>query len=342
MLGYLVRRILWACVLFLVLTFCSYVLFFVLPTGNIQTLRGFAAESRTIRDAVPLEGTILQEYGQFVWGVLHGEVGKSVRNGQGVNDVVRHAAPVTAALVFGGVLIWLSIAIPIGIVSALRPRTLLDRGLMTILFIGVSVHPVFLSLLASYVFGYRLGWFPIAGYCDFFHPSLESCGGARQWAYHMAMPWLCFAAPFAALYARMVRANVIETLEEDYVRTGRAKGLPEWRVVKGHVLRPALMPLVTMLGMDVAVAAGGVVFVERIFGLPGLGDLLLTSLSRRDLPVMMGVIVYTTIAILVVNLIVDVVYALIDPRVRPREQALVREAEEREGAPVASPRPARA
>lgn len=340
MLAYLVRRILWACVLFFVLTFCSYVLFFVLPTGNIQTLRGFAAETRTIRDVVPVEGTIFQEYGQFLWGVLHGNVGKSVRNGQGVNDLVLGAAPVTAGLVFGAALIWLSIAVPIGVISGLRARSLLDRVLMTFLFIGVSVHPVFLSLVASYVLGYRLGWFPIGGYCDFFSPGVEACGGAGAWAHHMFLPWLCLAAVFAALYARMVRANVIETLDEDYVRTARAKGLPEWRVLKGHVLRPALLPLVTMLGMDMGIALGGAVFVERIFGLPGLGGLLLTSLVRRDLPVMMGVIVYTTIAILAINLIIDVVYALIDPRVRPREQALVKEAEEREGAHVAAPGPA--
>jgi peptide/nickel transport system permease protein len=333
-LGYLVRRTLWAAALFVVLTFCTYVLFFLLPTGEVQTLRGFAAESRTIRDAVPLHGSIFQEYGEFLWGVLHGQVGTSLRNGRGVNDVVVQAAPVTAALVFGGVVTWLLISIPIGIVSALRPRSITDRGLMVFLFIGVSAHPAWLSLVASYVFGFRLHWFPIAGYCDMFNGAGGTCDGPAAWAYHLILPWLVFAFLFAALYARIVRASVIETMDEDYVRTARAKGLPEWKVLRSHILRNALLPVVTMVGMDIGVALGGAVFVERVFGLPGLGGLLLTALQRRDLPVMMGVIVYTTLAILIFNLIVDLLYAVIDPRVRldrpyEREAAQLRRARPR-------------
>ena len=136
--------------------------------------------------------------------------------------------------------------------------------------VGISAHPVWIGLLFAYFFGFKLGWFPITGYCDFINPS-GTCGGPVQWAYHLFLPWCTFAILFAAVYARMIRANVMETLNEDYVRTARAKGAPEWLVMRSHVLRNALLPVVTMLGMDIGIALGGAIFTESVYGLPGLG-----------------------------------------------------------------------
>jgi peptide/nickel transport system permease protein len=208
------------------------------------------------------------------------------------------------------------VSIPIGILSALRPRSLLDRLAMLFVLIGISVHPIWLGLILVYVFGHKLNLFPLGGYCDFFYAGAsEGCGGPRQWAYHLLLPWVTFGMLFAALYVRMIRASVLETLHNDYVTTARAKGASEWRVVRGHVLKNAFLPVITMLGMDIGVAFAGSVFVESVFGLPGIGRLAVRSLQRQDLPPIMGIIVLVTVAILVFNLVVDLLYAWIDPRV---------------------------
>jgi peptide/nickel transport system permease protein len=174
---------------------------------------------------------------------------------------------------------------------------------------------VWIGLVFSYIFGYKLGWTPITGYCNAINP-VGGCGGPAQWAYHLILPWVTFALLFAALYARMIRANVMETLNEDYVRTARAKGAPESRVMRSHVLRNAMLPIVTMLGMDISVALGGAIFTETIFALPGLGSTALTAITNFDLPTVQGVVVFATIAIIVFNLVVDLLYAVIDPRIR--------------------------
>jgi peptide/nickel transport system permease protein len=218
------------------------------------------------------------------------------------------------SLVFGGAIVWLLIAIPIGLLSALRPRSLLDRAGMTFVLIGVSAHPLWIGLMLAYVFGFRLELTPIGGYCAVFTPS-ETCGGPVQWAYHLILPWFAFAAVFAAIYARMIRASVLEVYESDHVRTARAIGMGEGRILKTQVLRNALLPLVTMLGMDIGLAFAGAIFVERAFGLPGIGRLLVSSLGGRDLPVILGIVVLVTTAILVFNLIVDLLYPLLDPRI---------------------------
>jgi peptide/nickel transport system permease protein len=247
--------------------------------------------------------------------VIHQDLGKSFVTRRSVNTLVLDAAPVTATLVFGGAILWMLIALPIGILSALKPRSLLDRMSMVFVLIGISAHPLWIGLIFSYVFGFKLGWFPITGYCDFFNPATD-CGGPVQWFWHMCLPWATFAILFAALYVRMVRANVMEAANEDYVRTARAKGAAEWIVIRSHILRNALLPVVTMLGMDIGVALGGAIFTETIYSLPGLGLTGLQSIQSFDLPVTQGIIVFATFAIIVFNLVVDLLYAVIDPRIR--------------------------
>ncbi len=247
--------------------------------------------------------------------VIHQNLGKSFVTRRSVNTLVLNAAPVTASLVFGGAFFWMLIALPVGILSALKPRSLLDRLAMVFVLIGISAHPVWIGLILSYLIGFKLGWTPITGYCDFFNPSTD-CGGPVQWAWHMILPWTTFAILFTALYVRMIRANVMEASHEDYVRTARAKGAPEWIVIRSHILRNALLPVVTMLGMDIGVALGGAIFTESIFSLPGLGSTALDSIQLFDLPVTQGIVVFATFAIIVFNLVVDLLYAVIDPRIR--------------------------
>jgi peptide/nickel transport system permease protein len=316
---YLIRRVLWAAVLFVVITMVTYIIFFIIPADPAKLACGQRATQdciRLARENLGLDRPVYAQYGRFLWRLAyHHDLGKSYVNRQSVNKTVLNAAPVTASLVFGGAILWLSIALPIGILSALRPRSLLDRASMTFVLIGISAHPIWIGLIFSYFFGFKLHWTPITGYCDFINPSTE-CGGPVQWAYHLVLPWATFAILFAALYVRMIRANVLDTMNEDYVRTARAKGAPERLVLRSHILRNALLPVVTMLGMDISLALGGAVFTETVYSLPGLGKTAIFGLNNNDIPIVEGVIVFATLAIIVFNLVVDMLYAWIDPRIR--------------------------
>jgi peptide/nickel transport system permease protein len=258
---------------------------------------------------------------------------------------VLEAVPVTASLVFGGAIIWLLIAIPVGILSALRPRSLLDRVATVFVLIGVAAHPVWVGLILSYYLGAKLELFPVGGYCDLVTPTTR-CGGPAQWAYHLILPWLTFALLYAAFYMRMIRANVLEAKNEDYVRTARAKGAGEGLILRSHILRNASLPIVTMLAMDLGVWLVNAIFVERVYGLPGLGSLLAVSVRRNDLPVVLAIFVLISMTIVIFNLIVDLVYAKLDPRVSlqatDHEGTIVREprrgsAAAPEEAPAAQP-----
>jgi peptide/nickel transport system permease protein len=316
---YLVRRVIWAAVLLIAVTFVSFVIFFLVPANPADLMAGPNASDehvKRIEKLLGLDDPVPVQYARFLKQlVVEQSLGRSFATRQEVNDIIVAAAPVTASLVFGGVVIWLMIAFPIGILSALRPRTLLDRAAMIFVLIGVSAHPVWIGLLLSYLVGFKLGLTPLGGYCDLINPSTD-CGGPVQWAHALILPWVTFALLYAALYTRMIRANVMETMNEDYVRTARAKGAPEARVMKGHILRNAMLPIVTILGMDIGILLGGAIFTESVFGLPGLGKTAVTSLEGFDLPTVQGIVVFSTLAIIALNLIVDLLYAWIDPRIR--------------------------
>jgi peptide/nickel transport system permease protein len=312
---------LWAVVLFVAVTVVTYIIFFIIPADPARAVAGRNPTPEMIvraRHYLGIDKPVYVQYVRFLKRlVVDQNLGRSFQNRESVNSEVGKAAPVTASLVFGGAVVWLLIALPIGIISALRPRTLLDRASMTFVLIGISAHPVWIGLIFSYFFGYKWHVTPISGYCDFINPSVGAdCGGPVQWAYHMILPWLTFAMLNAALYTRMIRASLIETLNEDYVRTARAKGSPESRVIGAHALRNALLPVVTMLGMDIGFALGGAVFTETVYSLPGLGRTAVTALNALDLPTVQGIVVFATLAIIVFNLMVDLLYAWVDPRIR--------------------------
>ena len=318
---YVVRRLLWALFLFIAATVITYVIFFLIPGDPAQLACGRACtkpDVERVRHFLHLDRPIYEQYGQYVWNlVVHQDLGRSFANRQSVNYLIGQAAPVTASLVLGAAVFWLSLSIPIGVLSALRPRSLLDRASMTFVLVGISAHPVWLGLILSYVFGYKLAWTPIAGYCNFFGASPGSdCGGPVQWAYHMLLPWCTFMLLYAALYVRLIRSNVMETLNEDYIRTARSKGVSRHSVLVHHVLRNSMLPIVTILGMDIGLALGGAIFTETIFNLHGLGQQVITSYNQLDLPVITGIVVFSTIAVIVFNLIVDITYAYLDPRIR--------------------------
>lgn len=317
MLAFIVRRLSWAIVLTFVVTLVTFVVFFVLPKHFSNARRN--ERGTDLQTPFDARGAVPVAYLSFLGHVaLHFDLGTSRATDEPVTTVIGRALPVTASLVLGGLLIWLLIAFPIGILAALRPRSFLDKGVMLIVITGAAAHPLWISLVFSYVFGLRLHWFPISGYCDFKHikDSSNGCFGPSFWAYHLVLPWITFGLVFAALYARMIRASLLETLDEDFIRTARAKGAGTGRVVRRHALRNAMLPIITMLGMDVGVAFAGALFIEDIYQLPGMGRLFVASIGAGDVPVIMGIALVVSFAVVIANLVVDILYSIADPRIR--------------------------
>jgi peptide/nickel transport system permease protein len=317
-LAFVAGRVVWALILVFVISVMTFALFFALPPNAPGSNRqGQVTPNLQVQFNLDGRASFVREYGIFLDRVaLHGDLGQSLRQPRSVREIIGRALPVTASLVIGGTILCALLSFAIGLFSALRPRSLVDKGLMVVVLIGISVHPVWISLVLSYLLGFKLNVFPVAGYCDFFyHPSGSNlCGGPRYWAYHMILPWFTFALLFAALYARMIRAGVIEALSEDYVRTAWAKGAGTWRVMRSHALRNAILPVVTIVGMNMGLAFGGALFIETAFQLPGMGQVLYRALTSSDLPVIMGVVLVVSVAITIANTLADVVYCLIDPR----------------------------
>jgi len=321
MLQYLIRRLLWAGVLFLAVTIVTYVIFFLVPANPARLAAGQSATPERVREVekfLGLDQPVYVQYGNFLKRlVLEGSLGQSFLTRQSVNEEILRAAPITASLVFGAMIMVLMLAIPLGILSALRPRSLLDRTAMTYVLIGISLPSFWIGLMLSYLIGYKLQLTPIAGYCEVISVQEAAiCGGLTDWAYHMLLPWFTLAIVTAGTYVRFVRAEVMETMHQDYVRTARAKGAPERTVMRSHILRNAMLPVVTMIGMDIGLLLGGAIFIEAVFGLPGLGGTALEAIQRFDLPTLQGVVIFGALAIITLTLIVDLLYAWIDPRIR--------------------------
>ena len=304
---YLVARLASSLLVLVAITLFVFVAFDVTPANRPPP--GAATNPYRIHGSLP------HQYGRFLWRLLHADLGRSYTDREPVTARLGRAVPVTLSLVAGGLLVWLAIAIPLGLLAALRPRSPVDLAVTVAVLVGVSLHPLWLGLVLGFVFGTHWHVVPASGYCDLFSPS-TSCGGPAQWLDHLLLPWLTFGAINAALYMLMLRGIVREELDQDYARTARAKGAGTVRLLRAHIGANVLPPFVTMLGMNVGVALAGVVFVESAFGLPGLGGLLRTSIMRRDLPLTAGIILFVAAVIVLLNLLVDLACSVLDPRVR--------------------------
>src|SRR3954447_12795299 len=330
MVSYILRRFLGAVAVFVAVTRATYVTFFVIAERVPQSVQGLGRNRDVDRAAhlANLDDPVLVQYASYLKGIAHGSLGQADASRQSVNDVVLRAVPVTASLLVDAIVMWMLIAVVVGVHSALRPRSFADRAAMVAVLIGVSAHPVWIGLVLGYLLGYKAHLFPITGYCEFFSPPPGRCGGPVQWAWHMILPCITLAVFFAAIYVRMVRANVMDALGEDWVRTARAKGATEWHVIRRHVLKAALLPVVTMLGMDVGLAIGSAAFVEILFGLPGVGRVAIEHLglvrtvdtgsyAPLDLPIIAGTVVVITAVIIVANLAADLLYSCFGRRIEP-------------------------
>jgi peptide/nickel transport system permease protein len=315
--AYALKRVVCAAALFLALATVTFVLLFVLP--HTDSAPGRRRAGVAPRPPLDIHGSVVHEYGQFLSRIAHGALGTSSVNGHEVTTILTTAAPITAGLVLGGAVLWMLVALPLGLIAALRPQSLTAKAGGAFTLLGLSVHPLWLGLVLSWVFGDQLGWFPPGGYCDTLGPQPE-CGGPLPWAYHMALPWTAFALLYGALYVRLIRANAAEALRQDHVLTARAKGVPDWGVLRSHVLAATVRPVLSALVLDVGGLAmgtfGAAIFVEVAFGIPGLGRTAAQSFQRHDLPVIIGILLFVTTTVVVANLVADLAAAVLDPRVR--------------------------
>jgi peptide/nickel transport system permease protein len=337
---YALKRVVWAGVLFLGLSTVTFVIFFVLPHVDPARRRrrlGFTPPSPLDVDQ---HQSLAHEYGQFLWNLGHASLGRSTATGQDVLTIVTNVAPATAGLVLGGAVIWMVIAVPLGLLSALRPRSLTGRTVGAVFLVGMCAQPLWLGLLLSWVFGVRLGWLPPGGYCDALGPEPD-CGGPIPWTQHMVLPWTAFALLFAGVYARTIRTNAADVLRSGHVRTARAKGVADWALLRSHVFAASVRPVLTMLVLDIGGLAmgafvGASIFVEEAFGINGLGRSIAQSAQRRDFPLLAGAILFIAALVAIVNLIADLVAAVADPRELParRKRTATEAAREREDAPA--------
>ena len=295
-----------------------FVLFFVAPHDPARLIAGKLATPQTValvNHRLGLDRPLPDQYASFMGRLLHGDLGYSYYNSAPVRSLLASRLPVTASLALGAAVVWLVVGVGVGVAAARRPRSLVDRGGTLLVLTGLSMPTFLVGLLLIYFLFFRLhlagfGLFPASGYV----PLTQDPGG---WAQHLLLPWITLATVTAATYSRLTRSSLLEVLGEDYIRTARAKGLPEGRVVYRHGLRSALTPVVTQLGVDLGTLLGGVIVTEQVFGLPGLGQLAWQSVTTQDLPVIMGIVLVASAFIVLANLLVDLGYALLDPRVRP-------------------------
>jgi peptide/nickel transport system permease protein len=316
---YIARRLVWTVIVVLFVLVITYLIFYKLPAGDPTTrFVGKAPTPELVAEAkhrLGLDHPWYVQLGTFIKSFFAGDefgwpgLGYSFGGGVSVMSEVSRGLPRTLSLIVGASIMWLVIGVGIGVLSAVKRRSAVDRVVMGVALFGISAPVFWLGLVGLYIFWYKLGWVGGTGYVPF----TESPTG---WFSHMILPWTVLSMLYIAIYARMTRNNLLETLGEDYMRTARAKGLPERTVIFKHALRASLTPIVTMFGLDVALLVGGAVITETVFNLQGLGWLAVRSAQSQDLPTVVGVVLLAAVAVALMNLFVDIAYAFIDPRIR--------------------------
>ncbi|MFM8943808.1 MAG: ABC transporter permease [Actinomycetota bacterium] len=317
---YVIRRLLWVGVTLLLITLLTYLIFFVMPPTDPAV--NFAGKQPTpelvaeVKRQFGLDKPMLVQYGLFVKRLFLGDeygwpgLGFSFNTRAALKPVIAKRLLITIQLAVGAAVLWLVAGVAIGILSALRPRSIFDRVAMGFALLGVSAPVFFVGPVFLWIFWFKLrvlpgtGFYPIAQY------------GLGEWFLHMIMPWTVLALAYAAIYARLSRANLIETMGEDYIRTARAKGLSPRRVTIRHGLRASLTPIVTVFGLDLGGLLGGAIITETVFNLQGIGNYAVSAVFDGDLYAILDVTVIAAFFIVAANLVVDILYAFLDPRVR--------------------------
>jgi peptide/nickel transport system permease protein len=327
MVRYIARRLIGVALIVLVISAITFGVFFLIPASPATLACGRACTPERIaiiNHKLGLDKPTYEQYGLYLKGIFAGRdygegtqvshcprpcLGFSFKNDQPVWFLIKDRFPVTFSIAIGAAVLWLLIGLSVGILSALRRGSFFDRSAMTVALAGVSLPPYLTGLVALLIFASILKILPYPSYVPFHENPFN-------WAKQLIMPWFTLAFLYAALYARLTRASMLETMGEDYIRTARAKGLGERRVIAKHGLRAALTPIVTIFGLDLGALLGGAILTESVFGLQGLGQLLILALNNIDLYIIVGVTLFAAFFIVFANLVVDVLYAVVDPKVR--------------------------
>jgi peptide/nickel transport system permease protein len=332
MFQYIVRRTIGAVIVLLVVSILTFLIFQIAPKllglnlayYYVGKIPPSPAGLKAIDHHFGFDLPVWEQYWNWLHGVLFGRtlndgsnalvhcsapcLGYSYRLNLPVTHMIAQALPIDFSVAIGAAFLWLLFGVTIGTISALKRGSFFDRASMTLALAAVSLPIFFTGPILQLVFAYNLKWLPSSGF-------IGLSSNPWQWFRHLIMPWVALAFLFAALYARLTRANMLETMSEDYIRTARAKGLPRRTVVLRHGLRAALTPIVTIFGLDFGTLIGTAVITETIFNLHGIGLLSIQAVTRQDLPVILGVTVIASIAVVLANMLVDIAYAFVDPRV---------------------------
>jgi peptide/nickel transport system permease protein len=304
MAAYLARRLLQSALILIGITLVTFLLLYLLPADPARMIAGRSATPEVvenIRHQLGLDLPLYQQYFRYVSALAHGDFGRSYVQKSEVGELIRSRLPATLLLMLGAIFCELVLGLTLGVLAALYRGRAVDKVLMLLSFIAVSAPQFIVAILLLYVFAVNLGWFPIGGYGTF-----------RQ----LVLPSLTLGLLGAGWYARMMRSSMLDVLRQDYVRTARAKGLKRVQVVLGHALPNALLPIIAMIGIDIGYFMSGVVVVESVFGWPGIGQLAWQAIQRIDIPIIMGVTLVSACAIVIGNLLADLIAPLIDPRIK--------------------------
>ena len=315
---YILGRLLWMCVLLFVVSLLTFVVFYLLPSADPAVLRAgrFPTEEVVagIRESLGLDRPWYVQYGEFLKNLLfHFDFGFSYQTNESVRVTIIERLPATISLALGGLVVWMTVGIGVGVISSTRPGTVIDRTAMGAALVAISAPVYWLGLVALYLFANDIGLIPIFPGQNSYVPLTDDPWG---WFTSLLLPWVVLASTFAAVYARLLRSTMLETLSQDYIRTARAKGLGPRRVVLRHGLRSAITPIITLAGLDLGAILGGAILTESVFNIPGIGRLAYESILEADLPMIQGTVLFGAFFIVVANLVVDVLYAFLDPRVR--------------------------
>jgi peptide/nickel transport system permease protein len=317
---YIVRRLAGMVLLLLFVSAITFVIFNVFPATDPAVLRAGRQPTpeliERIRQDLGLDRPVIVQFGDYIYNIFaHLDFGRSYQTNQDVLPLILDDLPATISLALGAVVIWLAIGLTIGIISAVRRGTVLDRVVISLSLVAISAPVYWLGLVALYLFAPDFGVFGLSflGGQGSYKPLTED---PVQWFQSLVLPWFVLATSFAAIYARLLRGSLIEVLGEDYIRTARAKGLEERTVILRHGVRSAITPVVTVLGLDIGILLGGAILTESVFNIQGIGRLAYDAITRGDLPIVQGTVLFGAFFIVIMNLIVDIAYAFLDPRVR--------------------------
>jgi peptide/nickel transport system permease protein len=317
---YIIRRLAGMVLLLILVSAVTFIVFNVFPSTDPAALRAGRQPSpeviERIRVDLGLDRPKYEQFGDYIWGVFrHQDFGRSYVSNVDVLDQIRQNLPATISLTIGGVIVWLFFGLSIGIISAVKHHTIFDRLTIGLSLVAISAPVYWLGLVALYLFAPDFGVFglPFVGGQGAYVPFSDNPG---KWFESLILPWFVLATTFAAVYARLLRGSLLDVLNEDYIRTARAKGLRERTVVLKHGVRSAITPVVTVLGLDIGILLGGAILTESVFNIPGIGRLAYDAITRGDLPIVQGTVLFGAFFIVIMNLIVDILYAFLDPRVR--------------------------